>query len=78
MKKIMLTGCLGQIGTELTLHLRDRYGNDNVLATDCNKTGPDEIMQSGPFEVLDVWKPIMLSLCKYKINTIIISLLFVW
>lgn len=73
MKKIMLTGCLGQIGTELTLHLRDRYGNDNVLATDCNKTGPDEIMQSGPFEVLDVLEADrMADLCvKYKINTII-------
>lgn len=73
MKKIMLTGCLGQIGTELTVHLRNRYGNKNVLATDCNITGPSEVMESGPFEVLDVLDADhMAELCdKYKINTII-------
>jgi len=73
MKRIMLTGCLGQIGTELTLHLRDRYGSNNVLATDCSIKGPTEVMESGPFEVLDVLNADrMAELCdKYKINTII-------
>ncbi|MDW4053778.1 UDP-glucose 4-epimerase, partial [Staphylococcus saprophyticus] len=32
MKKIMITGALGQIGTELVVKCRTLYGNDNVLA----------------------------------------------
>ena len=34
MKKIMVSGCLGQIGTELVTKLRHDYGAENVLATD--------------------------------------------
>lgn len=37
MKRILLTGSSGQIGTELTLELIKRYGSDNVLATDLKK-----------------------------------------
>lgn len=51
--KILITGCAGQIGTELTMELRKRYGNDNVIATDI-KPAPSVIMESGPFEILDV------------------------
>ena len=50
MKKIMVTGALGQIGSELIVKLRQQYGNDNVLATDIRKVEN----LSGPFEVLDV------------------------
>ena len=50
---ILVTGCAGQIGTELTLELRKIYGNDNVIATDI-KEAPQSIMSSGPFEFLDV------------------------
>ena len=50
MKKIIVTGALGQIGSELIVKLRDIYGEDNVLATDIRK--PDDIC--GPFELLDV------------------------
>jgi nucleoside-diphosphate-sugar epimerase len=53
MKNILVIGCAGQIGTELTLALRKIYGNDHVLATDI-KTAPDVILNSGPFETLDV------------------------
>jgi len=42
MKKILVTGGLGQIGTELSIELCKRYGNDNVLITDIS----DEIPQS--------------------------------
>lgn len=34
MTKVLVTGAAGQIGTELTAALRERYGNDRVLATD--------------------------------------------
>lgn len=53
MKRIMITGALGQIGSELTLFLRKHYGTDHVLATDIRKND-SEVVRSGPFELLDV------------------------
>lgn len=50
MKKIMVTGALGQIGSELVEKLRSIYGEDNILATDIRKLDHAE----GPFEILDV------------------------
>ncbi|MEO4053992.1 L-threonine 3-dehydrogenase [Solibacillus sp. CAU 1738] len=50
MKKIMVTGALGQIGSELVVKLREIYGHDAVLATDIRKIEH----ATGPFEVLDV------------------------
>ncbi|WP_053366699.1 L-threonine 3-dehydrogenase [Bacillus sp. FJAT-27245] len=54
MKRILLTGALGQIGSELTMKLRDIYGNDNVIATDIRLNPDNEAATSGPFEILDV------------------------
>ena len=51
--KILIIGSSGQIGTELVLKLREIYGNDNVVASDIRK-GNYEVMESGPFEFLDV------------------------
>ena len=53
MEKILVIGCSGQIGSELTLELRKLYGNENVIATDI-RPAPVEITESGPFEILDV------------------------
>ena len=53
MKKILITGALGQIGSELTTKLRENYGTDNVIATDIRNNGSD-VTESGPFEILDV------------------------
>ncbi|ANU14089.1 L-threonine 3-dehydrogenase [Planococcus halocryophilus] len=50
MERIMVTGALGQIGSELVGKLRGIYGNENVLATDIRQSDD----QSGPFEILDV------------------------
>ncbi|KOO49794.1 L-threonine 3-dehydrogenase [Viridibacillus arvi] len=50
MKKIMITGACGQIGSELVSKLRETYGTENVLATDIRKPAT----QKGPFETLDV------------------------
>ncbi|MCF6224039.1 MAG: NAD-dependent epimerase/dehydratase family protein [Flavobacteriaceae bacterium] len=52
-KKILIIGSSGQIGTELVLKLRQIYGNENVIASDIRK-GNYEVMESGPFELLDV------------------------
>ena len=53
LKKIIITGALGQIGSELIVKLRSIYGADNVLATDIRKTD-SPVIESGPFELLDV------------------------
>ncbi len=51
--KILIIGSSGQIGTELVLKLREIYGNENIVASDIRK-GNYEVMESGPFEFLDV------------------------
>ncbi|MCK9218844.1 MAG: NAD-dependent epimerase/dehydratase family protein [Bacteroidales bacterium] len=53
MEKILVIGCSGQIGSELTLELRKIYGNNNVIATDIRPASA-EITGAGPFEILDV------------------------
>ena len=53
-KKILVTGSVGQIGSELTLELRKKYGAENVIATG-RKTAPSkELLESGPFHYIDV------------------------
>lgn len=51
-KSILILGACGQIGTELTLALREKYGNGNVIASDIRE-GTDTSLSSGPFEILD-------------------------
>ncbi|MED3573177.1 L-threonine 3-dehydrogenase [Cytobacillus praedii] len=72
MKKIFITGALGQIGSELTVKLRDIYGTDNVIATDIRKN-ESEAAQSGPFEVVDVTdsKTMIEVAKKYNVDTVI-------
>ncbi|MFT9599346.1 L-threonine 3-dehydrogenase [Mesobacillus sp.] len=71
MKKILITGALGQIGSELTVKLRDIYGQENVIATDIRKTD-SEAANNGPFEILDVMDTNkMVELAKkYEVDTI--------
>jgi nucleoside-diphosphate-sugar epimerase len=72
MKKILVTGALGQIGSELVMKLRDVYGADQVIATDIKKTDDSKVVQSGPFEILDVTDGNrMLELARtHKVDTI--------
>lgn len=53
MERILIIGSLGQIGSELVMALRKKYGNGNVFATDIKNPG-EEIRNSGPFQILDV------------------------
>ncbi len=53
MSKIIVIGASGQIGSDLTLELRNRFGNENVIASDI-KNAADDVMSSGPFESIDV------------------------
>ena len=70
-KKILVTGSVGQIGSELTMALRKKYGNDNVVATG-RKTRPSEILlNSGPFEFIDITdrKSVEKVVKEYNIDT---------
>lgn len=51
-KYILIIGACGQIGTELTMTLRKKHGNDHVIASDIRE-GNEALMNSGPFEILD-------------------------
>ncbi|PFP15409.1 UDP-glucose 4-epimerase [Priestia megaterium] len=72
MKKVLITGSLGQIGSELTTKMRERYGSENIIATDIRKTTSD-VVTSGPFEILDVTDQTALFTIakKHKVDTII-------
>lgn len=73
MRKILVTGSLGQIGSELIVHLRKLYGDSNVVATDVVKKDIPKVIDAGPFELLDVLDAKKtVELCKkYQVNTII-------
>ncbi len=72
MKKIMVTGAVGQIGSELTIALRKRYGSDNVLATGHRTKPSPDLLESGPFEFIDVTKRETIEevVKKYNIDTL--------
>lgn len=73
MKKILITGAMGQIGSELTSKLRNEYGKDNVIASDIKFVSESEVTSNGIFETLDVMdSKSMASIAKkYNIDTII-------
>jgi nucleoside-diphosphate-sugar epimerase len=72
-QKILVTGSVGQIGSELVLLLRKKYGGDNVIACGRRTKPSKELAESGPFEWADVTDPEKLGeVCKrYGVDTII-------
>ena len=73
MKKILIIGATGQIGSELSMELRSRYGNDNVVVGYIHDSEPKGILkESGPCEVVDVTDGEMIASVveKYHIDTI--------
>jgi len=73
MKKILITGATGQIGTELTAKLRHLYGSDQVVASNVHIHKDNPIYSTGPFELLNVKDfDQYLSLAEsYQVDTII-------
>ena len=53
MKKILIVGAGGQIGSELVPHLRSIYGNNNVVAADISAEKCKVLAEAGPFEELN-------------------------
>ncbi len=68
---ILVLGASGQIGTELTQKLRLIYGNNHVIASDI-RMASDEIMATGPFEIIDATnkEAIFTVIKKYKITQV--------
>jgi nucleoside-diphosphate-sugar epimerase len=72
MKRILVTGSVGQIGSELTLALRERYGQQNIVAGGHRTPPSPELRDSGTFEFVDVTQRASLEaiVLKYEIDTI--------
>jgi len=70
-ERILIIGSSGQIGTELVMELRSMYGNNNVIASDIRPSSI-EVMESGPFEKLDIMDEKLLRdiVKKYKITQV--------
>ncbi len=70
MKKILVTGGLGQIGSELVPFLRNKYGKDNVIVADIRE--PSNSEEVSPFVKMDILDPAALKkvIDSYDIDTI--------
>ena len=72
LKRILVTGGTGQIGSELVPALRQRYGNENVVCGGHRRNPGQDLLESGPYEVIDVVDADVFVevVKKYKIDTI--------
>lgn len=73
-ERILVIGARGQIGVELTMALRNIYGNANVIASDLRE--PNELLRgTGPYVSLDVMNKEMLHVQVIRQNITQIYLL---
>ena len=73
MKKVLIIGATGQIGSELTMKLRGIYGSSNIVAGYIPGAEPKgELKESGPSEIVDITnaEQIAAAVEKYDIDTI--------
>ncbi|HKK10078.1 MAG TPA: NAD-dependent epimerase/dehydratase family protein [Bacteroidales bacterium] len=72
MKNILVLGAGGQIGSELVVELRKRYGAEHVVASDLSPEAEKKIAAEGPFHTADVTNGNIVAelVKKYKIDTI--------
>ncbi|MHC1582020.1 MAG: L-threonine 3-dehydrogenase [Candidatus Syntropharchaeia archaeon] len=70
--KILVTGATGQIGSELTTTLRERYGRDNVIAMGHRRKPSKTLEESGPYVTGDVRDRVNLEkiIREYDIDTV--------
>lgn len=72
MKHILIIGSLGQLGSEIAMECRRRYGSDNVVLTDIRDDTNLELVHGGPFYKVDCrdGKTIAEIVQKHHIDTI--------
>ena len=68
MSNILVFGANGQLGSDLVVALRDKFGQNNVLATDIREPK----ISNAPFEILDIMQANKLAeiVSKYQITEI--------
>ncbi|MDA8018455.1 MAG: L-threonine 3-dehydrogenase [Thermoanaerobaculia bacterium] len=72
MERILVTGALGQIGSELVAELRNSYGSENVVASDIRVPRAEFLRTDGPFEYVDCTNQdqIQEAVVRHRIDTI--------
>jgi len=70
-KRILVTGSLGQIGSELVPALRERYGSDHVVSSDI-RTPAGDAAGDGPFEQIDCTshEQIQRAVLSHRVDTV--------
>jgi len=71
-KRILVTGATGQIGSELTVELRNRYGGSNVVAGGHRRKPGEALSGPGPFEYVDTTDAASVRgvVVKYDVDTV--------
>ncbi len=69
--RILIIGACGQIGTELTIALRSRFGADKVIASDIRE-GNESLMSGGHFEIVDAtdYKALEDLIFRHRVDTV--------
>lgn len=72
MERILVTGALGQIGSELVTALRERYGDLNVVSSDIRMPPVETLAGQAPFELVDCTNRDQLQevIVRHRIDTI--------
>lgn len=71
-RRILVTGAVGQVGSDLTPALRARYGAENVIATGHRTPPGEELRRGGPFETVDVTDKAALRdvIVRHRVDTV--------
>lgn len=72
MKKTLITGATGQVGSELVIALREKFGGENIIAAG-HLTAPNkDIIETGPYETVDAtdFEALKALVDKYDVGTV--------
>lgn len=72
MKRVLVTGATGQIGSELVPELRKRHGGENVVVGVHLRPPSEDLKESGPYEKVDVTRKESIEkvVNEYEVDTI--------